>query len=190
MKQYTTPVIIGLVILMLTGCAGMKPTVFVHPEYNFGYVERVAIIPFENLSSDQGAAHRATRLFMSELLATEAFDVVEPGEVTRSMNNNSVLYPADITRDQIITMGKELGVQAFIIGTLNESTSIRSGGTATSVVTLVVRMVETDSGQTVWSSTHTEGGRGFWSSLFGTGGKSTSEVTRNCVKRAIKTLVD
>jgi len=168
----------------------MKPTIFVNPEYNFDFVEKVAVIPFENLSNNQGAASRTTRLFISELLSAEAFDVIEPGEVTRALNKFSILDPADLTQEQITSVGKELKVQALFMGSVNESASIRSGSVTTNVVTLVVRLVETENGTTVWSSTHTEGGRGFWSSLFGTGEKSNSEVTRKCVRKTIKTLID
>jgi hypothetical protein len=51
-------------------------------------------------------------------------------------------------------------------------------------------MLESDTGATVWSTTHTESSGGFWSSLFGTGGKSMGEVTRKCVEKAIDSLVD
>lgn len=185
----------GLLILavlasLLTGCAGMKPTIFLHPEYNFGYIEKVAVIPFENLSKEQGAASRATRLFVSELLATESFEVVEPGEVSRALEKFATVRAAQLTQAQLVEIGKQLGVQALFLGTVNESSSMRSGSASTSVVTMVVRLVETDQGVTVWSATHTEGGRGFWASLFGTGQKSESEVTRNCVKKTLKTLIN
>jgi len=185
----------GLLILavlasLLTGCAGMKPTIFLHPEYNFGYIEKVAVIPFENLSKEQGAASRATRLFVSELLATESFEVVEPGEVSRALEKFATIRAAQLTQAQLVEIGKQLGVQALFLGSVNESSSMRSGSASTSVVTMVVRLVETDEGVSVWSATHTEGGRGFWATLFGTGQKSESEVTRNCVKKTLKTLIN
>ena len=185
----------GLLILavlasLLTGCAGMKPTIFLHPEYNFGYIERVAVIPFENLSKEQGAASRATRLFVSELLATESFEVVEPGEVTRALEKFGTVRAAQLTQDQLVEIGKQLGVQALFLGSVNESSSMRSGSATTQVVTMVVRLAETDQGVTVWSATHTEGGRGFWATLFGTGQKSQSEVTRDCVKKTLETLIN
>ncbi|RME26939.1 MAG: penicillin-binding protein activator LpoB, partial [Candidatus Zixiibacteriota bacterium] len=39
-------------------------------------------------------------------------------------------------------------------------------------------------------ATATSGGRGFWGSLFGGGGKPASEVTRDCVRRILSTLVE
>lgn len=72
--------LMAVALLVATGCSGNpKPTEFVNPRFDFGFVERVAVLPFENLSSDRQAGARATRLLITELLATGTLDVVEPG---------------------------------------------------------------------------------------------------------------
>ena len=86
-------------------------------------------------------------------------------------------------------IGKELKVQGIIFGNVTEMTSSRSGSAMVNTVTLVIRMVETETGATVWSATNTSGGRGFWGSLFGGGDRSESEAIRDCVKGVIKTLI-
>ncbi len=184
-----TPILVVL-LMVLAGCSGMGSTVFVHRDYNFNFVEKVAVIPFENLSNDQGASARVTHLFITELLAADAFDVVEPGEVSLALSKLSLTRSDMISEDQAKQLGKALGVQGLILGAVNESSGLRSAGNGETVVTLDVRMVETESAQTVWSATHTEGSKGFFSSLFGTSEKSQSEVARKCVRKVIKTLVD
>jgi TolB-like protein len=154
-----------------------------------GGIRRVAVIPLENLTSDQGAGARASRYFVAELLATEAFDVVEPGEVARVLSAQGSVRFAELTQEQASTIGTQLGAQGLILGSVGESQTVRSGSASASYVTVNVRLVETDTGQTVWSTTHTEGGRGFWSSLFGTGTPSIGEVTRRCVEKCVNTLV-
>jgi len=178
------------VTLLLTGCSTMGPTVFLHQEYNFAYVERVAVVPFENLSNDQGAGARLTHLFMTELLSAEVFDIVEPGEVVKVLGKYSLPRTDLITVDQAKELGKSLNVQALIIGTVNESTENRASGGPATVVTLDVRMIETETGETIWSATNTEGSRTFLSSLFGTEQRSYSEVARRCVRKIIDTLID
>jgi TolB-like protein len=168
----------------------MRPTVFLHPEFDFSYVERVAVIPFENLSDSPGAASRATRFFISELLASESFDVIEPGEVGSVLASVLTVRTGDLTKEQIMKIGKELKVQGLFFGSLNESSSSRSGSVQTHTVALVVRLVDVESGETVWSATNTSGGRGFFARLFGTGEQSTSDVMRKCVKKTLSTLVN
>jgi len=181
---------LALGLVLIAGCAGLGSTTFAHPDYNFGFVEKVAVIPFENTTKDQGAGVRATRFFVTELLAARAFDVVEPGEVARVLTGMGVVRTADLTREQVLSIGNELGVQALFLGSVGESSSQRSGGANINVVTLNARLVETETGETVWSATHTESGGGFWSTLFGTRQRSSSEVTRACVAKSIRTLIN
>jgi len=178
-----------LPVISLIGCSGNNATVFLHPEYNFQFVERVAVIPFENLSKSQGAGERVTRVFLTELLAERAFDVVEPGEVSRVLEKYATVRTGQLTQEEIVNIGKELKVQSLILGTVAELASVRSGSGEASTATLVVRMVETETGQTVWSATRTAGGKGFWSSLFGTGSKSESGVIRDCVRGILSSLI-
>lgn len=190
-KKNMVQAILFLVIIAgaLPGCGGLRPTVFINEQYDFRFLEHVAVIPFDNLSNDQGAGNRATRLFISKILAERAFDVVEPGEVSRVLEKYSTVRTGQLTEEQIKGIGQELKVQGIILGTVTESSTVTSGGTTTSTITIIARMVETENGTTIWSATNTAGGRGFWGTLFGTGGKSQSEATRNCVDGLIKTLV-
>lgn len=176
-------------LVLLAGCSGSGATVFLHPDYNFQFVERVAVIPFENLSKSQGAGERVTRVFLTELLAAKAFDVVEPGEVSRVLEKFSTVRTGQLTQEEIVAIGKELKVQSLVLGTVAEMTAVRSGSGENSTVTLVTRMVETETGQTVWSATRTSRSGGFWSSLWGTSGKSESEVIRDCVRGMLHSLI-
>ena len=174
----------------MTGCGGMSPTVFIHPEFNFNYVERVAVIPFENLSNDQGAASRATRFFISELLSSESFEVVEPGEIASVLASVTTVRTGELTKEQIKEIGQKLKVQGLFFGTVNESSNSRSGSVQTHTVSMVVRLVDSESGETVWSATNTSGGRGFFARLFGVGEQPSSDVMRRCVKGLLSTLID
>lgn len=180
----------GFLMLIFAGGCGIKPTVFLHPQFNFSFIERVAVVPFENLSSDQGAGARVTQIFVTELFSYEAFNIVEPGETGRVLEPYSIVRTSALTNEQIESIGRQLKVQALFLGTVTESSSQRSAGSNSNTVTLTVRLVETETGETVWSATHSEGGRGFWSAVFGTDSRSYSEVTRRCVRRIIDTLID
>lgn len=193
MKQircYGTLFCVVTIVILLIGCGGPSPTVFIHQDYNFGFMERVAVIPFENITREQGAAERATRFFITELLAAEVFDVVEPGEVDRVLVKVGAFGSSSFTKKQLVDIGAELQVQALFLGSVNEATTIRSGASQSQVVTISVRLVETESGQTIWSTINSERGLGFWTSIFGGSGKSQSEVMRKCVHETLKTLID
>ena len=175
-------------ILAAAGCAGVRTTRYINPDFNFGFVQRVAVLPFENLATDRQAGARATRLFITELLSSGAVDVVEPGEVRAAMNR---LLGADDapTTEQVVALGKELGVQALILGSVNESAETRSGTVMIPVVTIDVHMVEVETGAAVWATTHTEKGGGFGARFLGSGTEPISETTRRCVRVLVKELV-
>ena len=69
--------------LALAGCATSKTTKYMHPNMDLGAVRRVAVLPFENLTQDKSASEKAHKIFLTELLSLEAFEVVEPGQVTQ-----------------------------------------------------------------------------------------------------------
>ena len=181
---------IGFCGLGLWSCAGNQGSLFLNTDFNFKTIETVAVIPFENLSDDQGAAMRVTRVFVAELLSKQAFDVMEQGEVSKALEKISLIRAGDMQKDQIRDLGKTLGVQALFFGSVNESTSGRNGASNSSEVTLVARLVETDKGTTIWSATSTEGGRTFFQVILGLEPKTKSQVTMECVRRLIKTLVN
>jgi TolB-like protein len=170
----------------------MKPTEFTNPRFDFSFVERVAVLPFENLSEDRQAGARATRLTITELLSSGSVEVVEPGQVLTALSElpgARVGRVAPPNTQEIVSLGKTLGVQAVLVGSVTQSESFRSGAVTIPVVTLDVHMVETETGATVWAATHTEKGGSVGARVLGTGGQPISETTRRCVRQLLATLV-
>jgi curli biogenesis system outer membrane secretion channel CsgG len=177
------------VVLVAAGCGGIRPTRFVNPDFDFGFVEKIGVLPLENLTTDRQSAERATRMLITELLSTGAVDVVEPGEVETTFAH-TVEGRGEPTREQLVAMGKELEAQALLIGSVAQSNEVRSGTVSIPVVTIDLRLVETDTGATVWAATHTERGSGAGAKFLGTGGEPISETTRKCIRTLIEELVE
>jgi TolB-like protein len=180
----------GLLALALGACAsGATTTRFTNPKFDFGYVERVAVVPFENLSNDPTAAPRVTRLVITELLASGAVDVVEPGEVQAALDRMGARITTPST-EQVVSLGRTLGVQAVVVGSVTQSEVLRSGAVQIPVVALDVHMLETETGAAVWAANHTEKASGLGAKLLGAGGEPLSETTRRCVRRVLTTLIE
>jgi len=179
----------------LAGCAGkIKPTQFTNPNFDFSFLERVAVLPFENHTADREAHLRATRLTITELLASGAVDVVEPGEVQVALETLARANPgrrdAPLGADEVVALGKTLRVQGLLTGSVTQSETFRSGAVAIPVVTLDVHLIETETGATVWAATHTEKGGSAGAKILGTGGQPISQTTRECVRQLLQTLID
>ena len=173
----------------LSCSSSIGSTEFTNPDIDFAFVERVAVLPFDNLSNDQQAGLRATRLVITELLASGAVDVVEPGEVEGALIRlgGSRTRP---TIEEIITLGTVLKVQAVIIGSVAQSEVLRSGAVGIPAVTIDAQMVEAETGAIIWAATHSEKGKGFSARVLGTGGQPISETTRVCVRNLLASLLD
>lgn len=177
------------VILGGIACSGgIKTTEFTNPRFDFSFVERVAVLPLDNLSSDRQAGERATRLLITELLASGAVDVVEPGEVQAALDRVQSRR-SSLSKQQILDLGADLRVQALIQGSVAQSESLRSGTVSIPTVTLDLHMTETETGTTVWAATHTEQASGLGAKLLGTGAAPISQTTRLCVQEILQTLV-
>jgi len=182
------------VALGAVACGGtLKVTRFSNPRFNFGFVQRVAVLPFENYTNDRQAGLRATRLAITELLATGAVEVVEPGEVLAALTKMANLQPGRAmspSKEQILSLGQALEVQALVLGAVTQSENLRSGAVPIPVVSLDLRMVETETGATVWAATNTEKGSSVSARVLGTGGEPIAETTRECIRKLLATLVE
>ncbi|MDW7645882.1 MAG: DUF799 family lipoprotein [Desulfuromonadales bacterium] len=187
MKLSTLPrtITLFLLALALTACASSEAT-YKNATMNFGSVQSVAVLPFENLTTDDDAAARVRDTYMGMLLATEAMYVLPPGEVQRGIDRAGIPQPTSPPSDKIQSIGKILGVDAVITGVLREYGQVRSGQTQANIISLSLQMMEIETGTVVWSGASTKGGITLSDRLFGGGGDPMNEVT----KEAVNDLLD
>ena len=86
-------------------------------------------------------------------------------------------------------LARELNVEALITGTVQEFSQSRTAGAPSTSVSLVFRMIETDTGQVIWSSSISQSGVGAMARLFGVGGESATERARELIADCLKTLI-
>jgi TolB-like protein len=186
-RRLASMLFLAMFVTVLSCGKKIPPTQFLNPSFDFAFVEKVAVLPLENLSADRQAGVRATRLLITELLSTGAVDVVEPGEVQAALDR--VVRQRTPNTAEVIELGRSLEVQGVILGSVTQSESLRAGSVSVPVVTLDVHMLETETGASVWAVTHTEKGSGWGAKVLGTGAEPISETTRRCVQAIVATLV-
>ncbi|HEX9779227.1 MAG TPA: hypothetical protein VGA63_13855 [Geopsychrobacteraceae bacterium] len=171
-----------LSVLLLTGCGGLQSrSVYFNPNMDFSSVQAVAVMPFENLTTDEHAVERVRDAFMGMLLATDAMYVLPTGEVLRGINRVGLRNPEAPTTEQIKALSGVLNVQAVIVGVLREYGAVRSGTATSNVVSLSLQMIETESGAVVWSASSTKGGISMADRLIGGGGQPMNKVTEDVI---------
>jgi TolB-like protein len=166
----------------------MMPPTYVHPNYDFSRVKKVAVLPLENLTPDQTAGEKMRKFVITEMLATGIVDVTEPGQVNRNLAQQNIQNPAAMTPDDYKKLSAALGVQMLVIGSVESFERVQVGGVQAPEVTLTLRGVDAESGTIVWSTTHTRGGATVGARLFGLTGDSLSEVALRAAHEAVATL--
>ena len=181
------PWIFALVIL--TSCV---PTV-THPVYrdsnmDFGAIQTVGVMPFQNLSRDNLAAERVRDVFINGLLSTGAVYVVPVGEVARAVARAEIQSPTAPSPEEVVKLSGLLKAQAVITGAVREYGEVRSGASSANLISVSVQMLEAQTGKIVWTATSTRGGIDVWDRLFGGGGRPMNDVTRDAVNDLVVKL--
>ena len=179
---------LGLALLAF-GCARNVVSVsFLKPEIDLSLIRRVAVLPLDNLSREQMANEKVQRILVSELLATGAFEVIDPGEVNRAVAELGPPAAAGIKVEEVKRLGRSLNVQALVMGSVVEYGEVRSGAVSAPLVSLALRIVETERGAIIWSSSVSEGGITLGTRLLGSSRDTISEVTIKAIRKSIYTL--
>ncbi|MFH1278507.1 MAG: hypothetical protein ABIK65_09025 [Candidatus Eisenbacteria bacterium] len=171
------------------GCASSRKSGFVHPGVDFGFIRRVAILPFQNLSPDEYADERIHSIFMMEILEEGSLELVGTGEVLAAMLELRLMADSDLSPAQLVSLGQRLGVDALFFGTVEEYGMDRSSRDRGNEVTALFGLAETETGTAVWQSQVNVTGMSTWKRLFGGSSASLHEVSRKSVREALGTLL-
>jgi hypothetical protein len=183
----TTKNILAVLILLCAGaCAGSVK--YRDPKMDFGSVQKVAVLPFTNLTRDEKAADRVRDVYTNRLMATGGLYLLPPGEVARGISRAQLTDRTAPSEEEIKRLGGILGVDAVMTGVLKEYGEVRSGSAASNLVSLSLQMFEVKTGMVVWSASSTKGGISTMDRLFGGGGRPMNIVTEEAVVELINKL--
>jgi hypothetical protein len=177
-----------IVVLLLTSCRSVTSPVYRDGNMDFGAIQVVGVMPFQNLTRDSLASDRVRDVFINRLLSTGAFYILPVGEVARGAARVEMQSPTAPTAEEVVKLGGILKTQAVITGVVQEYGEVRSGSASANVVSFSVQMLESQTGRIVWTASSTKGGITVWDRLFGGGGQPMNDVTRDAVNDVIRRL--
>lgn len=177
---------IFLTVLILAGCA-KGPVVYYHPDANLAYIKKVAVLPFVNVSNNKNAHELVRDVFVTELLSSGLFEVVNYGETLRALKEREISDVKGLSTEEAKRVGKRLDVQGIIIGTVNEY-GMTGRNLPYPEVSISISMIEVPSGVFVWKASHTAKGLTILYRVFGVGGKSNIEVAKKAVRSVVDSL--
>ncbi len=129
---------------------------FASPDLEGRAGAELAILPFDNLSDDQGAARSMENLVLIAFLNHSPIKIIDPGQVTSALLEERIRLATSIPKETLRRLGERLGVDFFLLGVVHEYRLQRVTGAAGSgevpVVSLTLRMLDAASGDIVWAS--------------------------------------
>ncbi len=179
----------ALVFVLLASCTPrITSGVYRDDKMDFGALQTVAVMPFQNLSRDNVAAERVRDVLINRLLSTGALYVVPVGEVARGVARAEITSGAAPAAEDVVKLAQLIRAHAVFTGAVHEYGEVRSGPSSANVISLSVQLVEGTTGKVVWSASSTRGGIGIWDRLLGGGGRPMNDVTREAVDDVIRKL--
>ncbi len=185
----STAVLLCASLLLLAGCGA--PAIqdsFLRPDIDLGFIERIAVPPFENHATDKYAGARLRDITITRLLMRGDFTVVDKGIVDNAIAEEALKPGGPMGADTIKRLGQALGVQALLLGTVDELSEERQGGTVSPRLTCTLRLVDTAAGTILWQAAGSRSGATMGSKLFGTAARDAFQVGRELIAALLDTL--
>ncbi len=177
-----------LLAIMLVSCGKKTATEsFLREDIDFSFIEKIAVLPFTNNSQDEFAPGRTRDVAITQVLSLGIFDVVEKDLV------DSVLYDEAIDPGSAVDpltmkrMGNRLGVQGFLLGTIDLAGMNRVGSATYPELAVTLRLVEAESGVILWQASGNFSGESLANRLLGTKGDDTYQITVKLIRNLLRT---
>lgn len=183
-----TIVLMLLALSYLSGCVSTSVR-YINPAANFSYLKKVAVLPFNNLSDDRYAGEKVRSSLTVELMSRMLFDVVEQGEVSKVLaviirqEGYEEGRAVQVDKETLNLIGEKLGVQAVVLGSVDEYSGGRAG--TSGVVAVSIRMLDTGSGTILWQVKVIERGASFWRRIVGIEEIDATLLTRQAVQKGL-----
>ena len=144
-------------LLIFFSCAA-GPRSYLNPEADMSFYEKIGVVPFINLTSDRFAGEKVTSTFVTELLITQKFEILERGEfnhIVDQVRSSTGGSPSqELTGEQLASIGEKAGVNGIIEGVVREYEMVRVGQSTYPLISFNVKLVDAPTGRVVWESSY------------------------------------
>ncbi len=173
---------------MLGGCSGkFTDDVFVRQDVDFDSITRVAVLPFQNNTTDNFAHQRIRNVAITQLLASGMADVVDRGIVDSVLYEEVIDPTLPIDLINMKRLGQRLNVQAFLLGSV-DMVAGKGSGTSYPQLALTLRLVETQSASILWQNSGHWTSESFTGKIFGIAPTDSYHVNIELLNKMMRSL--
>ena len=179
---------ITVMAMMLVSCGSKTVSEsFLREDVDFSFVQRIAVLPFQNNTQEQYAPERSRDVTITQVLSLGLFDVVEKDLVNSVLFDEAIDPGSPIDPLTLKRMGHRLNVQGFLLGTVDLAGMNKIGASSYPELALTLRLLEAESGMILWQASGNYSGESLASRLFGTKGDDTFQITVKLIRKLLKT---
>ncbi len=166
---------------------------------------RIAVLEFKNKADNQwwyhGGAAAAQDVFVTELVKSGKFRVVDREQLEAMMQEKHLTQSGDIDKGTAMKLGKILGLNYLLTGAVTEygNTDVSGGGGGVSagkrkfVAALNARLINASTGEVLWADEASQEETSVRVSVFGIGGgvddnRMFDKVMKPCIQKLVASL--
>jgi len=179
------------VFLGLSGCGFPfmgKSKAFVRENVDFGFVQKIAVLPVENNSKDEFAPELVRDITITRILAMKLFDVTDKGLVDSFLREEAIDPGKPLDVSTIKRLGQKLNVQSLLLTTLDIAADSRKGTMSYPEMSVTLRLLEVETGLVIWQAGGHQSGDSIWRRLFGLAGRDKYQVTVSLLEDILHTI--
>ncbi len=175
--------------LFFAGC-GVKTTseTYLRENVDLAFINRIAVMPFENNTNDSYAADRSRNITITQFLALGIADVIDKGLVDSVLLEEAVEFGKPIDQATIKRLGQRLNVQAFLIGTVDEAGETGRSTSSSSEISFTLRLIDARAAMILWQASGHGSGDSFRRRLFGLASIENFKVSSSLVKKLLSSI--
>ncbi len=140
----------GALMAAFAGCAATVP-----PPADSAVgagLQRVAMLPLENLSGNPEAGDVVTRVFFGALGQTGVVELVEPGDVEAGLSEYRIRTSGMLTTEQTVKLAARLRASYLMTGTVLEYGAVKTPEGDVPSVGVSMRLLSGTDGRVVWTA--------------------------------------
>lgn len=179
-------IIISLFLNFCTPVTKNQKTSYFNWDIELQNIRKIAILPFENYTRNEGLASTIREMVLAEVLSQNIFEVVDLSITDLVVFEEGLEKTLRMDKGTIRRIGDRLGVQALLLGSLTHLEEIREGSYSYPVIGISLRLIDVKSGAIIWECKGVKNGYNIFARLLGFKSKSTIELAFELVKDMLK----
>lgn len=174
-------------LLVAAGCAS-GPRLYVNSQADLTFYKKIAVVPFRNLTNERFAGERVTRAFLTELVMTEHYEIVDQNEFAAVLDKigGNPGFEGIYDPVKVKDAATQIQVTGVLRGTVTEYTMQRNGTSDIPVVSFDAELIDVATSNVVWRGSVVRRGKGRIPLLGGgerTYGQLVQDATRSLVRQ-------